>query len=120
MAYCQNCGKQVGTNDMFCKNCGTKLPSSPDDEKSASQPKEKPLVKRRCPVCKDTDGADPRSLTGLSNCPVCNGRKFNLVPENMPQCINCGGTGIIQSDGLIGDSDQICRICGGKGYAWNR
>jgi hypothetical protein len=119
MAYCPKCRKQVGANDRFCTNCGSKLPRYTGDDKVASPPKEKPLVRRRCPPCKDTDGADPRGF-GFSNCPVCHGRKYNLLPENMPQCINCGGTGIIQSDGPIGDSDQICGICGGKGYSWNR
>lgn len=120
MAYCQKCGKPVGANDSFCKKCGNKLSRSAGDDKVASPPRGSANVKRRCPVCRDTDGADPRSLTGLSNCPVCNGRKFNLVPENIPQCINCGGTGMIQYDGPIGDSDEICEICGGKGYSWNR
>jgi len=118
MAYCQKCGKQVGANDRFCKNCGNKLSRSGSNEKITSRPKEKPLVRRDCPICIDSDGFDPRGW--VSKCPVCHGRTFNLVPENMPQCINCGGTGMIQSDGPVGDSDELCKICGGKGYSWNR
>lgn len=124
MAYCPNCGDQVKMTDRFCRRCGHSLSHHNGGDRLVPPPPGNTNVqnvKRTCPVCKNTGGIDPRKF-GFSSCPVCHGNRFNVVPQNMPACRNCGGTGIIQSEGLriFGDSDRICEICGGTGYAWNR
>ena len=124
MVYCPNCGERVRATDRFCGRCGHSLSHHEGGDRLVPpSPKNKSVqdIKRPCPVCRQTEGTDPRGF-GFSNCPVCHGSRFNLVPQNMPECRNFGGTGIIQSEGfrVFGDSDGICEICGGTGYAWNR
>lgn len=124
MAYCPNCGEQVRATDIFCRRCRYSLSHHNGDDRLVPPSRGNtnvPNVKRTCPICRQTEGTDPRKF-GFSNCPVCHGRRFNLVPQNMPECRNCGGEGIIRSKGfrIFGDSDRICEICEGTGYFWNR
>jgi rubredoxin len=123
MLYCPNCSEQVSMGDRFCRGCGFALsPRYSSDRLGTpiSANSSAINVKRTCPVCKHSGGRDPRGF-GFSNCPVCNDRRFNLIPQNMPSCRNCGGTGIIWQGGLniLGSMDHVCEICGGTGYSWN-
>jgi DnaJ-class molecular chaperone len=52
-------------------------------------------------------------------CSVCNGHGYNLIPEDWPQCTECGGRGRIDSRGIhvIIARDVKCPKCKGKGWA---
>jgi hypothetical protein len=119
MAFCPYCGELVAGADSFCRRCGRELnpsargaPIFPVGDSGFGN------VKKTCPVCEHSSGTDPRGF-GFSRCPVCHGRRYNLVPKNTPGCMSCGGTGMIPFNGLniTGSLDRVCEICGGTGYA---
>ena len=122
MAFCPYCGDIVVNTDAFCRKCGHELamstrvaPIFPVGDSSYVN------VKKTCTVCKHSGGTDPRGF-GFSRCPVCHGRRFNLIPQNTPGCRSCGGTGIIPFGGLniLGSLDRVCEICGGTGYSYGK
>lgn len=57
-----------------------------------------------CAHCKKT-GLD---YDGLSPCPVCRGKKRNLIKEPVVMCAFCKGTG-------SPSKAVVCRVCRGKG-----
>ncbi len=66
---CVNCGKELGKNDLFCGNCGTKneLPVVEEEEK---------VVDQICPVCKSFVPAE------VQFCPTC-GEKLTVEAADM-------------------------------------
>ena len=113
MAYCQKCGKQVGANDRFCKNCGNKLSRSAGEQELSTEK----LVTKPCAYCDGTGEANVGELTPVyRTCPVCKGNREVQVPGNYTRCQICDGTG--KED--IGESIPVferCKNCKGTGWA---
>ncbi len=117
MAYCQKCGKQVGANDRFCKNCGTKLSGSAGEHEEHKGLSTDKLVTKPCAYCDGTGEADVGELTPVyRKCPVCKGNREVQVPSNYTKCQICDGTG--KED--VGESIPVferCKNCKGTGWA---
>ena len=81
------------------------------------KPKRPQPRKEKCKFC-NGKGIYPGSLDPFSpDCPACDGRGFNLIPEDWDQCTICGGTGRKGLGGLLGDMYKPCPHCEGKGWA---
>ena len=53
MPFCPNCGKEAGTDSVFCASCGSKLKGEQKSPSQASFQKKKRASKRRWIGCKD-------------------------------------------------------------------
>jgi len=81
------------------------------------KPKRPQLIEKECAFC-EGKRIYPGSLDPFPpDCPACDGRGFNLIPEDWCQCIVCGGTGRKGPGGLLGDMYKPCPCCHGKGWA---
>ena len=110
MPYCSRCGRCAGEGASFCTECGGRV-----DVGTVG------AIRRPCAFCRGT-GCDP---TGMGfpphQCPVCQGRRYNLVPRNHTGCDPCGGTGIGRRHDFgfqgVGTVHDPCEICAGTGWS---
>lgn len=75
------------------------------------------IMEKRCPYCHG-QGTVPDPLGVLSPrapCPICSGRKFNLVPRDANPCSFCKSLGKIEVEG---GGTTICPDCHGIGSIW--
>ena len=111
---CLKCGGKVKKGDQFCSKCGASL--SGESAYQRQEPQRPQKVQRDCGWC----GATGKERVFLREaCSVCNGPGYNLIPEDWPQCTECGGRGRISSRGFhfIIARDVKCPKCKGKGWA---
>ncbi|MCK5434934.1 MAG: zinc-ribbon domain-containing protein [Dehalococcoidales bacterium] len=114
MACCPKCREKVRKDDQFCSKCGASL--SGENAYQRQEPQCHQKVQRDCGWC----GATGKEQVFLREaCSVCNGLGYNLIPEDWPQCTECGGRGRISSRGFhfIIARDVKCPKCKGKGWA---
>jgi len=117
MTYCQKCGYQVGANDKFCKNCGSKLPCSLCEHEEHTTSSTVELVTKPCARCDGTGEVDIGEVTSLyQTCPVCKGDREVRVPSDYIRCCKCDGTGNEDIREIIQWFDR-CSNCQGTGWA---
>jgi DnaJ-class molecular chaperone len=117
MAYCQKCGEQIGANDKFCRNCGSKLSYSPRETKEHKQSCTAELVTKPCAYCNGTGEVNVGEVVPVyETCPVCKGDREVRVPGDYVKCRPCDGTGK-EDIGEIIRRFGPCRRCRGTGWA---
>jgi DnaJ-class molecular chaperone len=75
------------------------------------------IMEKRCSFCHGQGTVpDPQGvLSSRAACPICAGRKFNLVPRDANPCGFCKSLGKIEGEG--GEA-KICPDCHGIGFIW--
>ena len=117
MAYCKDCGQQVGAEDKFCKSCGSSLSGSASEPKEPEGSSTAELVTYPCAYCDGTGEVDVGEIVQVyETCPVCEGACEILVPGDYAKCRACEGTG--KED--IGETITVLEPCGRcKGTGWS-
>jgi DnaJ-class molecular chaperone len=72
---------------------------------------------RECPYCNST-GKVEGAISGPATvtCPVCNGRRYNMIPGDWLKCEECGGTGEFSFGSEEATFRKPCPECKGKGW----
>ncbi len=121
MPFCPNCGRSIRGGDSFCSQCGANLRAHIESEgvqygNSESRPTRD--MERECAYCRGSGLVDgPLGPANQIRCPVCKGRRYNLVPDDWKRCKDCGGRGEELYGGGITKSRRRCPMCGGIGWA---
>ena len=120
MPFCQNCGHAFIASETFCGNCSTRLNVRVNHHGSQGIENNKSLqdVEKECPYCKGSGKVKDQLLFWGVSCPVCKGRRTNLVPGNWIKCQACEGTGSKVFDSGIGNGKarRPDPNCWGKGW----
>ena len=117
MAYCQKCGKPIGANDRFCKNCGAKLPGSAVEHEEHGRSPKAELVTRRCGYCEGTGQVNVGTFADdYRPCHVCDESGNVQVPSNYVRCRKCNGTGK-EDVGEFVERFECCEKCHGIGWS---
>jgi DnaJ-class molecular chaperone len=119
MRTCPDCGKSCANDAKYCSYCGI-----PFDNWGIKRESEEIVVKsrkqereKRCPFCQNTGRLDmPMRGEITVTCPVCRGRRYNLIPEDWLGCKECGGTGEFSFGFGLAYTRKPCPEC--KGTAW--
>jgi len=120
MPYCPKCGNFYYVGTRSCSTCGESL-GEPADKTGASggeyRARRKQERDKRCPYCKATGKVEgPIGGEITITCPVCRGRRYNLIPEDWLWCRECLGAGefIYGSQGAT--FRKPCPECNGTGW----
>ncbi len=117
MAYCKDCGQEIGAEDKFCKSCGSGLSGSSCTTKEPEGSSTAALVKHSCAYCDSTGEVDVGEIVSVfETCPVCKGACEVRVPADYVRCRSCDGTGK-EDVGEIITVFEPCRRCKGTGWA---
>jgi hypothetical protein len=120
MPYCANCGRRYEVGTRFCSNCGKPLNNRYETLGSEGEPKKRRLQERdkRCPYCNSMGKVDgPIGGDITETCPVCKGRRYNLIPEDWLKCSECSSTGEFTYGSGIAYTRKPCPECKGTGWA---
>jgi DnaJ-class molecular chaperone len=121
MLYCQRCGKRYDVDARYCSNCGNPLIDRKEtvrDSQIETSRTRKRERENRCPYCNATGSVEgPMSGPETVTCPVCNGRRYNSIPEDWLKCRECGSTGEFTYGSGNAISRKPCPECKGKGWA---
>lgn len=123
MPYCSNCGKSVGRGARFCENCGARLDVGEQREpirgsnRTAGSVRESAKIRRTCAFCDGTG-----QVKGPLGMPIrhlrCNGKGWNLIPEDYQLCEKCDGSGKeYYQFGVAPEAVRECTKCRGTGWA---
>ena len=105
MKICQNCVIQLTPNFNFCPFCGHPLKTIKNFKQGQKGPGvQGAKIKKGCAYCNQTGH---NILGGV--CPVCKGKRYNIISSNYQHCNDCNGTGHY----LLGGP---CPECKGTGY----
>ena len=117
MAYCKDCGQQVGADDKFCKSCGSGLSGSVSEHKEPEGPYTAELVTYPCAYCDGSGEVDVGEIVQVYEmCPVCEGACKIVVPGDYVKCQPCDGTG--KED--VGEIITVLEPCGRcRGTGWD-
>jgi len=117
MAYCQECGQQVGADDRFCKNCGSRLSESARETEEHEVSSATELVTKTCAYCGGTGEVNVGEVVSVfETCPVCKGACEVRAPLDYVRCRICEGTGK-EDIGEIIQRFAPCERCHGTGWA---
>lgn len=117
MAYCKDCGQEVGADDRFCKNCASSQSGSHGETKDTEGASMAELVTRPCAYCDGTGEVDVGEVVSVfETCPVCKGACEVRVPADYVRCRSCDGTGK-EDVGEIITVLEPCGRCKGTGWA---
>jgi len=117
MAYCRNCGQQVGADDKFCKGCGSRLSGPAGETKEPEGSSTAELVTHPCAYCGGTGEVDVGEIVPVyETCPVCKGSCEVRVPADYVECRACDGTGKEDIGGVL-EVFEPCGRCKGTGWA---
>lgn len=117
MAYCQECGQQLGGDDKFCKNCGSRLSRSARETKEHEGSSTVELVTKSCAYCDGTGEVDVGEVVQVyETCPVCKGSCELRVLGDYVKCQACDGTGK-EDVGEVLEVFEPCGRCKGTGWA---
>ena len=116
MAYCRNCGQQVGADDKLCKSCGSRLSGPVCATKEPGGLPAAELFTYPCAYCDGTGEIDVgETVPVYDTCLVCKGACEVRVPGDYVECRICGCTG--KED--VGDVLEVFAPCGRcKGTGW--
>jgi hypothetical protein len=111
MQQCPVCRRTFSADARYCSYCGKPLV----DHEIKSHSEETPIKPRKqerekpCPFCHSTGKIDI-PMRGEINlvCPVCKGRRYNFIPEDYRECIECSGTGEFTYGTGIGYTRKPC------------
>jgi DNA-directed RNA polymerase subunit RPC12/RpoP len=120
MALCANCGEHYYDRAHFCSNCGKPIDGEHKKvEYSGAEPKSqhKQEKDKRCPYCNSTGKVDGPIGGDLTvTCPVCKGRRYNLIPEDWLKCSKCGSAGGFAYGAGSAYVRKLCPECKGAGW----
>jgi DnaJ-class molecular chaperone len=120
MPYCPKCGNQYYAGSQSCSTCGQPLAEQAEytenrriePETVRHQERDKP-----CPYCHGTGKVDgPIGGEIMVTCPVCKGRRYNLIPEDWLKCSECGATGEFTYGAGMAYTRKPCHECKGTGW----
>ena len=121
MPYCPKCGNYYYVDAHSCSTCGELLAGQAGktgdaaDEHKTVRKQEKD---KRCPFCNSTGKVDgPIGGDITVTCPVCRGRRYNLIPEDWLKCSDCGATGEFTYGSGIAYTRKPCPECKGTGWS---
>jgi DNA-directed RNA polymerase subunit M/transcription elongation factor TFIIS len=120
MPYCPKCGNHYYPNTRICSTCGETLSGQAEkrlDIDSEHKSVRKQEKDKRCPYCNSTGRVEGPVAGDVSvACPVCRGRRYNLIPEDWIWCKECNGSGeFIYGSGLA-SVRKPCPDCKGTGW----
>ena len=120
MPYCPKCGDFYYIGTSHCSTCG-RLLTGPREPDSGFKPARKQQQDKPCQYCHSTGKVDqPVGGSATTTCPVCKGRRHNLIPEDWQWCRMCFGSGEL----TYGNSNETfrkpCPECNGTGWAKSR
>ena len=96
MPYCPKCGNFYYSGTLSCSTCGQLLNSvgKPKVTGGEFSTVRKQTREKRCPYCNSLGNVNgPVGRDAIAICPVCKGRRYNLIPEDWHGCKRCNGTG---------------------------
>jgi DnaJ-class molecular chaperone len=119
MRMCPDCGKSCADDARYCSYCGIPL-----DNWGMKRDSEEIIVKsqkqertRPCPFCSSTGRLDmPMRGENTLTCPVCKGRRYNLIPKDWLSCKECGGSGEFTYGFGFSYTRKPCPECKGTGW----
>ena len=123
MPYCPKCGNFYYVGIRSCSTCGELL-LGPREEMGDTNGEYKPVWKgeidKRCPYCNSTGKVDgPINGEKFLTCPVCKGRRYNLIPEDWVWCRRCLGKGELKYGNITASFRKPCPSCNGTGWIKN-
>ena len=116
MPYCPNCGNHYYEGTKICE-CGQLLGKQDVETAAKSTPKSKFHLEKPCRFC-HTIGKIEEPIDGKFSitCPVCGGRRYNLIPEDWVPCGECLGSGEFAHGSGAAIVRKPCLEC--KGIGW--
>jgi DnaJ-class molecular chaperone len=116
MPYCPKCRNFYYVGSVTCSTCGESLAEQAVKTGGtvgqfiAARKKE---AERQCPYCRSSGKVKaPVGRDSTVTCPVCNGRRYNLIPEDWLRCKRCEGTGEYNYSTVR----KPCLVCKGTGW----
>ena len=120
MPYCSKCGRFYYVTSRSCSTCGELFLEQVEkagDTGSRFQSARRPERDKRCPYCNSTGKVDgPAGGEITVTCPVCRGKRYNLIPENWLWCKECDGTGEYIYGNGVAKFRKPCLDCKGTGW----
>jgi hypothetical protein len=116
MPYCPKCRSHYYIGSRYCSNCGELLVGQAEKTSGTGGEYKSARIQerdKRCPYCNcsgNVDGPIGRDVT--VTCPVCKGRRYNLIPEDWLLCRTCKGTG----EYTYSTERKPCLNCKGTGW----
>jgi hypothetical protein len=120
MPYCPKCGNYYDVGTRSCSTCGQLF--AEQIERTGNIGGEPETVRkqerdRRCPYCNARGSLEgPINGPPTVTCPVCKGRRYNLIPEDWLKCSKCGSTGGFAYGAGIAYVRKLCPECKGAGW----
>jgi hypothetical protein len=120
MPYCPKCGNHYYVGTSSCSTCGESL--TEEAKKTGDSGGEHKTVRKqerdkRCPYCNSTGKVDgPIGGDIIVTCPVCRGKRYNLIPEDWIWCKECNGTGEFTFGSGTAAVRKPCPECKGTGW----
>lgn len=123
MPYCPKCGNFYYIGTRSCSTCGELL-AGPAEKTGITGGEYRTARKqerdKRCPYCNSTGKIDgPIGGEITVTCPVCRGRRYNLIPEDWLWCRECLGTGEFTYGNSKATFRKPCPECNGTGWIKN-
>jgi DnaJ-class molecular chaperone len=119
MPYCPKCGNFYYAGSSSCSTCGGLFVGQAEKKGGTSgeyKTARKQARDKRCPYCNSTGRvAAPVGRDVTETCPVCKGRRFNLILEDWQQCKRCKGKG----EYTYSIVRKPCLECKGTGWLEN-
>ena len=117
MAYCKDCGQEVGAEDRFCKSCGSGLSGFVCATKEPEGSYTAELVTHPCAYCDGSGEVDVGEIVQVyETCPVCDGACEIVMSGDYVKCRLCEGTGK-EDIGAALEVFEPCGRCKGTGRA---
>ncbi len=120
MPYCPKCGRFFYTGTRSCSTCGELLEGQMEKRRDAAggyKTVNKQEKDRRCPYCQGTGKVEgPIEGELIVTCPVCRGRRYNLIPQYWLWCKECDGKGEYIFGNNAARFRNPCPECKGTGW----
>jgi DnaJ-class molecular chaperone len=119
MPYCSSCGSHYYEGTLVC-SCGKTLVGqgkTTEASKGQSKKERKQERDKICPYCNGKGNVvGPFGGEITITCPVCRGRRYNLIPEDWLKCNECQASGEFTYGSGIASVRKPCPECKGTGW----